>query len=170
MEISLRAVLEDDLAFLNLMTNDPEGAGAFQWYGWHDPHQHRRRWEDNGMLTDDGGLLMIVRGVERIGFLSFRKQVTSRVGYCWEIGLIVAPEFRGQGYGTRAQQLMTRYLFDHTPANRVQATTELSNAAEQRALEKAGFTREGVMRGGGFRAGEWQDGVIYGIVRSDLDG
>ena len=41
-----------------------------------------------------------------------------------------------------AQQLLIRYLFAHTPVNRVEATTEIANVAEQRALEKAGFTRE----------------------------
>ncbi|MFB9895158.1 GNAT family N-acetyltransferase [Planobispora takensis] len=40
--------------------------------------------------------------------------------------------------------------------------------AEQRALKKAGFTREGVLRGAGFRAGEWHDGVLYSFLRSDL--
>ncbi|HUR03991.1 MAG TPA: GNAT family protein [Nonomuraea sp.] len=73
------------------------------------------------------------------------------------------------GASTRAQRLLVLYLFDHSPVNRVQATTEISNLGEQRALEKAGFTREGVLRGVGFRAGEWHDGVMYGVIRADLD-
>lgn len=168
MDVSLRPVREGDLPFLNLLTNDEEGAGPHQWYGWHNPHRHRQRWEENGLLNDDGGLLMIARGDDRIGFLSWSKQVTSRVSFCWEMGLIVAPEFRGMGFGTQAQRLLVRYLFDHSTANRIQASTEITNVAEQRALEKAGFTREGVLRGIGFRAGEWQDGVLYSILRSDL--
>ncbi|MGP4102313.1 GNAT family N-acetyltransferase [Nonomuraea sp. KM90] len=61
-----------------------------------------------------------------------------------------------------------RYLFDHSTANRIEASTELTNVAEQRALEKAGFTRDGVLRGAGFRAGQWRDGVLYSVIRSDL--
>jgi RimJ/RimL family protein N-acetyltransferase len=54
-------------------------------------------------------------------------------------------------------------------ANRIQATTEISNLAEQRALEKAGFSREGVLRGCGFRDGRWRDGVLYSILRAEVD-
>jgi L-amino acid N-acyltransferase YncA len=36
------------------------------------------------------------------------------------------------------------------------------------ALEKAGFTGEGISRGIGWRDGEWRDGVIYSLLRTDL--
>ena len=51
--------------------------------------------------------------------------------------------------------------------HRIWAGTEVDNIAEQRALEKAGFTREGVTRGAGWRDGTWRDGVIYGLLRTD---
>jgi RimJ/RimL family protein N-acetyltransferase len=59
------------------------------------------------------------------------------------------------------------YLFSTTPANRLEATTETDNVAEQRALEKAGFVREGVLRGRGFVRGQWRDGVMYARLRDD---
>jgi RimJ/RimL family protein N-acetyltransferase len=89
--------------------------------------------------------------------------------HCWNLGVIVAPEARGQGYGTEGQRLLVRYLFSHTQLNRIEAETDIGNLAEQRALEKAGFTREGVRRGVSFRAGQWRDGVLYGIVRADVE-
>jgi len=78
------------------------------------------------------------------------------------------PEARGHGYGTQAQRLLVEYLFAHTQLNRVEATTETDNRAEQRSLEKAGFTREGVLRGYAFRNGQWRDNILYSVVRSDL--
>jgi RimJ/RimL family protein N-acetyltransferase len=84
------------------------------------------------------------------------------------MGLVLVSEARGHGYGTEAQRLLVDYLFAHTQLNRVEATTEAGNRAEQRSLEKAGFTREGVLRGYGFRDGEWRDHVVYSVVRSDL--
>ncbi|MGN9843042.1 GNAT family N-acetyltransferase [Nonomuraea sp. H19] len=169
MTIKLRAVDEYDLPFLQRLISDPDSTGDFQWYGWQNPHRLRKRWEDDGMLGDDGGILIIAGGDDRIGFVSWSKVIANRASYCWSMGVIVAPEFRGKGHGTEAQKLIARYLFDHTTVNRVEATTEIDNVAEQRALEKAGFTREGVMRGGGFRAGKWHDGVMYSMIRSDLD-
>jgi RimJ/RimL family protein N-acetyltransferase len=59
------------------------------------------------------------------------------------------------------------YLFATTATHRLQAGTETGNVAEQRALERVGFRREGVLRGVGIRAGRWRDGVMYGLVRDD---
>jgi L-amino acid N-acyltransferase YncA len=73
----------------------------------------------------------------------------------------------GRGYGTQAQRLLARYLFAHTTAHRIWAGTQVGNLAEQRALEKAGFTREGVTRATGWRDGAWRDGVIYSLLRTD---
>ena len=43
----------------------------------------------------------------------------------------------------------------------------MTNLAERRALEKAGFTAEGVSRGVGWRDGQWRDGVTYSLLRTD---
>ena len=69
--------------------------------------------------------------------------------------------------GTAAQRVLADYLFATTTANRLEATTEVDNVAEQRALEKAGFVREGVLRGRGFLRGRWRDGMMYARLRDD---
>jgi RimJ/RimL family protein N-acetyltransferase len=63
-----------------------------------------------------------------------------------------------------------RYLFAHTTVHRIEAVTDAGNIGEQRALEKAGFTREGVMRGISWRDGAWRDNVLYSILRTDPPG
>ena len=50
---------------------------------------------------------------------------------------------------------------------RLEADTETGNIAEQRALEKSGFTREGVLRSTVFRDGQWRDVVRYRLLRDD---
>ncbi|MFL5708741.1 MAG: GNAT family N-acetyltransferase, partial [Chloroflexota bacterium] len=87
----------------------------------------------------------------------------------WNVGIELAPDARGHGYGVEAQRLLARYLFDNTPVNRVEAQTDIENVAEQRALEKAGFIREGVARGSQFRAGAYHDLVCYSILRSEVE-
>jgi RimJ/RimL family protein N-acetyltransferase len=86
---------------------------------------------------------------------------------CLEIGILLFPEHRGKGLGTAAQRLLADHLFSTTLANRLEATTEIDNVAEQRALEHAGFVREGVLRGRGFGRGKWRDGVMYARLRDD---
>ncbi|MEV0223154.1 GNAT family protein [Streptomyces sp. NPDC050704] len=165
--VILRPVVEDDLPMLDRFLTDPESTGPFQWQGWSDPGRWRRRWALDGLLGDDGGQLMVAAGADRLGFVAWRKDVTSRNSYCWNIGAQLLPEVRGRGVGTTAQRLLVRYLFAHTPVVRIEADTEVENIAEQRALEKSGFTREGVLRSIVFRDGQWRDVVRYSVLRDD---
>jgi len=49
----------------------------------------------------------------------------------------------------------------------VEASTDVENIAEQRSLEKAGYIREGILRGVQYRAGAWHDIVNYARLRDD---
>ncbi|MFG2865910.1 GNAT family N-acetyltransferase [Streptomyces sioyaensis] len=166
--VILRPVAEDDLPVLDRFLTDPEATGPFQWLGWSDPGRWRRRWAQDGLLSDEGGQLMVVAGADRLGFVAWRKAVTSRSSFCWNIGAQLLPEGRGRGAGTQAQRLLVRYLFAHTPVVRIEADTETANIAEQRALEKSGFTREGVLRSTAFRDGRWRDIARYSVLRDDI--
>jgi RimJ/RimL family protein N-acetyltransferase len=174
-QVVLAPVQEEDLATLEAMTNDPELTGPHEWFGWSDPHVYRHRWAENGLLGSAGGTLMVRsaplagKTPDALGFVNWRQIPVTQISHCWEIGIILGPQARGRGVGTLAQRLLVRYLFAHSLVNRIQATTEVSNLAEQRALEKAGFTREGVLRGGGFRDGQWRDGVLYSVLRAEVD-
>jgi RimJ/RimL family protein N-acetyltransferase len=169
MRIFLRPATEDDLAMLDRFLTDPHATGAFQWYGFRDPARWRRAWAENGLLSDDGGQLIVALGDESIGFVAWRQIRTSPHSHCWNVGINLLPEARGHGYGTEAQRQLVAYLFAHTPVQRIEAGTDGDNIAEQRALEKAGFTREGVMRAHSFRSGMWRDTVLYSILRVEAD-
>lgn len=166
--VRLRPVAEDDLPFIERLRTDPELAGPFLWEGWFDVRRFRRRWEADGMLGEDTGTLLVAAGGDRLGVVSYRRVATTARSWCWSIGIALAPAARGRGAGTRAQRLLVEYLFAHTPAHRVQAETDVDNRAEQRALERAGFTREGVMRGWSFLGGRYRDEVLYSVLRGDL--
>lgn len=85
----------------------------------------------------------------------------------WDIGISLRDFAHGLGHGTRAQRMLATYLFATTPAHRVQATTDVSNVPEQRALLRAGFAREGTVRGAQWRDGSWHDLVLFGRLRGD---
>jgi len=168
--VSLRRVTEGDLDIIERLTQDPASTGEFAWFGWFDVQRWRREWAENRMLGMDGGALMVCGGEQRLGFVVWRRRPATVTAYFWEIGIAMLPEARGHGHGSRAQRLLAEYLFAHTPVHRIEASTEVGNVPEQRALEKAGFSREGVSRGTGWRGGAWRDGVTYSILRTDLDG
>jgi RimJ/RimL family protein N-acetyltransferase len=85
----------------------------------------------------------------------------------YQIGITLAPPYRGQGYGAEAQRLLVAYLFATYPIERVEAETDVTNRAEQRALERAGFTREGVLRRAQWRNGSWHDLILYSKLRGE---
>ena len=168
-QVSLRPVLEDDLSWLAGLRSDPVATGPHEWHGWHDPHAERRQWAESGLLAENGGTLIVLHGSDRVGTISWRRVQTGPTVFSWALGIGLAPQFRGRGFGTEAHRLLARYLFEHTHVNRIEATTEITNVAEQRALEKAGFMREGVMRGSTFRQGRWHDQVLYSVLRDEVD-
>jgi RimJ/RimL family protein N-acetyltransferase len=84
------------------------------------------------------------------------------------IGISLLPGHRGRGYGSAAQRALAEYLFATTLVERIEAETDVENVAEQRALERAGFTREGVLRHAQFHVGRWRDTVIYSVLRAEV--
>ena len=112
---------------------------------------------------------MVVRiaGNAAIGTVSWRnvRYGPTPESVAWNIGISLIPEMRGLGFGTLAQRLLADHLFATTSVNRIEAGTDVENLAEQRSLAKAGFIREGVLRGAQYRAGTWHDLVIYSVVR-----
>ena len=167
--IHLRPLSESDLPVLERLAVDPRIAGPFDWHGFGDPRARRRRLAEDGFLGRDPRNLAIALDQDDscIGDVSWLAVPTGPTSTCWNIGIVIVPEFRGKGHGTAAQRLLTGYLFATTTANRVEAGTDVENLAEQRALEKAGFTREGIRRGSQFRHGKWRDMAIYDRLRDD---
>jgi RimJ/RimL family protein N-acetyltransferase len=83
------------------------------------------------------------------------------------IGIWLRRQARGRGVGTAAQRALVARFFQETIVNRIEAHTDVENIAEQRALEKIGFTKEGVIRGAQWRQGVFRDGNLYSILRSE---
>jgi RimJ/RimL family protein N-acetyltransferase len=165
--ITLRPFREADLRLMPLLFNNQANTEPFAWYGWSDPHRYRRLWDEGKLIDEHSGRLIVDHGGEPVGVVSwFRLRI--RESLYWNIGISLLPEARGHGYGTQAQRQLAEYLFRHTTAHRVEAETETTNIAEQRALEKAGFTREGVLRGVGYRGGHYRDMVMYSVLRPEV--
>lgn len=163
----LRPVEQRDLPLLRRFLVEP-GLIGLDWAGYRDPESSARRFSADGFVGPDDGRLMVDDGSADIaaGFVSYRRKTYVNVDH-WEIGIALLPERRARGLGWRAQALLCDYLFCHTAAQRIEAATHPENIAEQRALEKAGFRLEGILRAVEFRDGDWRDGHLYSRLRSD---
>jgi ribosomal-protein-alanine N-acetyltransferase len=85
-----------------------------------------------------------------------------------EVGYAIAPEERNKDYATEAIQILVDYLFLTRDIVRIQAIIDSANEASRKAVEKAGFKKEGTLREALWNAeGKWADGDLYGILRSE---
>ena len=164
----LRDVTIDDADLLEALVREQ---GGFNDFGLAPGPVDRDALATGPLRSEEKGLLLVERVDDGrpIGTVTWRQ---ARYGpnsesACWNFGIELVREARGQGLGTEAQALLVDYLFATTTVNRVEASTDIENVAEQRALEKAGLRREGVIRGSQFRAGRYHDLVQFALVRAD---
>jgi RimJ/RimL family protein N-acetyltransferase len=172
--IRLRDVTLDDVDILLDWARSPEIRGEFNDFGSPSPEDTasiRQSLLEGPLRNERNGQLIIERVADGqpIGTVAWHEvhygpPPTSRA---WNIGISLIPEARGQGYGGIAQRLLADYLFETTDTNRVEASTDVENLAEQRALDKAGFVREGIQRGAQFRAASHHDLVTYSRLRDE---
>ena len=172
--VRLRDVTLDDADLLDGWNADPAAAGEFNDFGGEPKAIDREALARGPLRNERNGQLIVERVADGkpIGIVGWHA-----VGYgpnpesaAWNVGIALIPEARGQGHGTDAQVLLAAYLFENTGVNRIEAETDVDNIAEQRSLEKAGFVREGTLRGAQFRAGAFHDLVTYSILRDELQG
>jgi RimJ/RimL family protein N-acetyltransferase len=86
-----------------------------------------------------------------------------------EVGYWLREEARGRGLTTRALGLIVAWAFEQPELARVQLRADPENDASCRVAEKAGFTREGILRQAHWnpRLGRRQDWAIYSVLREE---
>jgi RimJ/RimL family protein N-acetyltransferase len=84
-------------------------------------------------------------------------------------GLAVHPDFRGRRLADDAARLFQRHLIFDLDFHRLQLEIYGFNERAIRHAERSGFVREGVKRRAYRRRGGWVDGVLFGLVREDLE-
>jgi len=70
----------------------------------------------------------------------------------------------GKGIATEAIRIATRFGFERLKLHRLQAVVSSANMRSAKALERAGFFREGLAREKLWTGEGWSDQVSYGIL------
>lgn len=73
-----------------------------------------------------------------------------------------------RGVASSAIQLLVEWAFANTQLFRLEILASTQNIPSQRAAEKAGAIREGVLRSRINRGGKSHDCVVYSFIRDDL--
>jgi RimJ/RimL family protein N-acetyltransferase len=84
-----------------------------------------------------------------------------------EVGYWLGRAARGRGLATRALRSITAYAFDSLGLLRVFATPFEFNTSSVRVLERAGYTREGLLRDAAIKEGRITSYLLYAMTRTD---
>jgi RimJ/RimL family protein N-acetyltransferase len=121
---------------------------------------------------EDSGVFVIdvpgEDGWARAGMMEFalvnRRSRIAHLG-----GLAVHRDFRGRRLADQAARMFQRHLIFDLDFHRLELECYGFNERAIRHAERAGFVREGVKRKAYHRHGEWVDGILFGMIREDLE-
>jgi RimJ/RimL family protein N-acetyltransferase len=90
--------------------------------------------------------------------------------YSAEIGYWLGEPFWGRGIATEALRIVSAYAFETCNVLRLFALPFADNARSTRVLEKAGYTREAVLRSSSVKGGVARDQALYALINSSWRG
>lgn len=97
---------------------------------------------------------------ELAGSISIKRNDDIR-RYSGAVSYWIGRGYRGKGIATAAITEITRYALDELGLNRLYAKVFATNAASIRALEKAGYSKEGELQSAVFKNGRFLNQVVY---------
>jgi ribosomal-protein-alanine N-acetyltransferase len=172
-DVTLRAVDEADVPFLQRGLNDPE-----VWRHSLGPNPAgdavTADFYENVVADEDAVHCLICDGEEPMGHVSL---TSTRYGPDQtlrarreELAYWLLPEYHGEGYGGDAARRMVRYAFEDRNMRRLDAQVGAFNEASAGLLESLGFEREGRLREATWFRGEYHDAYWYGLLREAWEG
>lgn len=151
---------KEDLALFTEWNNDPAFVGEYEPLEQSSTVEVEK-WYDS-LLSGGKSFIIEKKDGTRIGQILCLPR-----GVHYSIGFRVVPDERNKGHCTEAVKIIVDYLFLSKEIVRIEAETNPENIASQKALEKAGFTKEGLIRKSIFIKGEWKDSFLYSILREE---
>ncbi len=165
----LRPFREDDIAAVTVACQDPE---IPRWTVVPTPYteQHAREWiAGQAAELAEGAAAPFAVTDRTTGDLLGSAGL---VGIDWEqdvgeVGYWVAAHARRLGVATRAVRLVSRWAFDALGIERMELMTDPANVASQGVAERAGYTREGLLRAYRVYRGARADLVMFSLLPGD---
>lgn len=166
-ELQLRPLHPGDLDFLRCIENDPEHWRYSDLDSPFDEDTLRNYlWHANKPLEEAGQYRWILTVNEQSAGL-FDVYDYHSIARRAALGLILAPEFRGRGYGYRGLNMLLDYLFAHYPLHQLYATVAVDNRASQQLFQALGFKRTALLEDWCPRGNDWVDQWHFQLKRSD---
>jgi L-phenylalanine/L-methionine N-acetyltransferase len=165
---SLRRATRDDIDFMATLATHEDVEPYMAAVSARDPDALLEEIRKSEVEPDHYGRFIVEVEGAPAGVMAFEvSNRRSRIAHIF--GLMLHPEFRGRGVADEAARLLVRHLIFDLEFHRVQLECYGFNERAIRHAERVGFVQEGVRRKAYRRHGEWVDGVLFGLVREDLE-
>lgn len=86
----------------------------------------------------------------------------------WEIGWTIYSEYTRKGYASESSKELLKFAFKNLGANRVCANCNDANEASERAMQKIGMQKEGVLRETRKLNGKLYGSCIYSSLKNEF--
>jgi RimJ/RimL family protein N-acetyltransferase len=93
---------------------------------------------------------------------------TSKTHKFYNLGYWVRVSRQNRGICTEATRILAKTAFEDLPINRIEILIALENVASQKAAEKSGAKREGVLRKRLVIGDGLHDAVMFSFIREDF--
>ncbi len=175
-KVCLRPVKRSDISLFLKWFNDPE---VIQYLTMYLPmtEMAEEKWiEDLANMTNTRA-----SSVNKVNFVidAFRGDINTPIGTCGfhninpkdqnaEFGIAIGEkDYWSKGYGTEATQLLINYGFHQLNLHRISSSVYAFNKRSLKLHKKVGFKEEGCLRKDIFKNGQFEDRVIFGILREE---
>lgn len=167
MTLALRRARRDDADFLLELLLDEETRPFLSGRAPDSRDAVLAEIERSTREPDAFGWFVIEVDGERAGSASFHR-VNERNRIAEAGRFAVGPRFRGRGLGDEAARMFQRHLLVELGFHRIELQIYGFNERAIAHAERVGYVREGVKRKAYLRHGEWQDAVLFGLLREEL--
>jgi RimJ/RimL family protein N-acetyltransferase len=117
---------------------------------------------------EERGWFVVEVDGERAGCVGFHC-TNERNGIVEAGRLAIHPRYRGRRIGDEVVRMFQRHLLVDLGFHRMELQIYGFNDRAIAHAERSGFVREGVKRKAYFRHGEWQDAVLFSLLREELE-
>ena len=164
-KVILRAIERDDLRRIWEIRNDE--AVEVMAFGPPIPRSmaEMEAWFDKRLAERDSNVFAIEVDGQVVGTCNLRD--IDPVHRRAELGISLASEAIGKGYGSDSIRVLLDLAFTHMNLHKVSLDTLASNEPGLRAYRACGFVETGRMRQHEWFEGHWDDLILMDILRED---
>lgn len=141
--------------------------------GYRKPHD----WNEEGAIRAEESRIKGFKGKREYSWVvTLNGEVVGQIqlfnftnhNTCAEVGYFIKRKYWNQGINTKVLKAVCKFGFRVMGFERIEAIAHVDNIGSNRTLQKAGFTKEGMLRKRFYLNDKAEDGNMYAIVKEDL--